>query len=162
MSIFRQLITAKVAELQRIEQNFRKSMNHNISAHTLEKHVTTAANLFDEIDGLLLKNQDEIPDAEFFRYLKQARNALGYVKQSIRVRIEKSKNSKMTTPSADHTCTFDIKLAVSVLLPFDGNSEKLSAFIEDVTFLKSLTTTATQTATSKLLLLTRVSRAFTK
>lgn len=59
-------IIEKVGILLKIEQHFRKSINQNISSNTLDTHFNKAINLFAEIDELLLENQDEIPDKEFF------------------------------------------------------------------------------------------------
>lgn len=144
-------IIAKIASLQKIEQNLRKSINQNISSDTLTKHFDTAIKLFNEIDESLLQNQSNIPDTEFFCYLKQARNALHYIKESVE-RRRNFKKSKMPTEAT--APSFDVKLAASILLPYDGDDEKLPAFIDAVKLLKTMAPNDEQTL--KLFLMTRI------
>lgn len=147
------LILQKLGNLQKIEQNLRKSVNQVISAHTLLGHLENATELYGEIDELLIKNQDQIPDVEFFAFIKQSRNALSYIKESLRIR-KINTNKTMTTTSE---APFDAKLAASILTPFDGDASKLSAFVDGVKFLKNVATTETQKKMLKLFLLTRIS-----
>lgn len=97
-------IIAKVAALQKIEQNLRKSLSHNISGPTLDKHLTNASRLFEEIDTLLLAQQDKIPDQEFFTYLKQARNSFEYVKEKCRQKSIKTNPTLLTQLQPHLTC----------------------------------------------------------
>lgn len=151
----KRVIIEKVGILLKIEQHFRKSINQNISSNTLDAHFNKAIILFAEIDELLLKNQDEIPDKEFFTFTRQSRNAIEYIKESVRVRkVTKINNLKQVEMATENP--FDAKLAASVLMPFDGDAEKLSAFIDGVKFLKKVYTQA-QHGTLKLFLLTRIS-----
>ncbi|XP_055597534.1 uncharacterized protein LOC129747381 [Uranotaenia lowii] len=136
MSKVQALIIGKVIELQKIEQNLKKSINHYISKATLDKHLTNASRLFDEIDALLLANQDKIPDPDFFTYLKQARNSLGYVKENFRI-----KSIKTNTTMPEVTAPFDLKMATALVQPYDGSPVGLDAFVDSVNLLAELTIT---------------------
>lgn len=137
-----------LGNLIRLEQNLRKSINKNISNNTLQTNLAHALQLYEQIDKNLLENQEGIPDSEFFTYIKQARNAVEY----IRTTVKSKQSSKMTTSNA----IFDAKLAASILIPFDGDSEKLSAFIDGVKFLQTVIKNE-QHPTLKLFLMTRIS-----
>lgn len=68
-------------ELRKIEQNLRKSVNKQISRDTLIKHFNTAEALYVVLENLLDKAQKEIPDKEFFTYLKQARSTVDFIRR---------------------------------------------------------------------------------
>lgn len=148
-------IIEKLGILGKLEQNLRKSVNQALYSSTLQGHLEKAIKLYEEIDELLVKSQDKIPDKEFFTYLKRARNALTYIQEFVKVRVvrnNKPEQEKMTTETP-----FDVKLAAAILTPYDGDAEKLSAFVDGVKFLQSVATTETQQTTLKLFLLTRIS-----
>lgn len=63
----------------------------------------------------------------------------------------------MTSPAAAPVNNaFDAKLAASILMPYDGDSNKLLAFVDGVKFLKSVTTD-NEHPTLKFFLMTRIS-----
>lgn len=140
-------------KLLRIEQNIRKSINKNTKPDTLQSNLVTARFLFQEIEKELIERQDEIADTQLFTYIKKARNAIGYIEQTC-----KSKIVKIPIPhNQNHTnMAFDARLAASILLPFDGDSEKLSSFKDSVKFLKTATEAANH-PTLKLFIITRIS-----
>lgn len=141
-------LTQDLEALIRIEVNLRKSINKNITIDTLQTHLAKALQLYAQIDKNLLENQDSIPGTEFFTYIKKARNAIEYIKAT----VNSKRSNKMTT----NNTVFDAKLAASILTPFDGDSEKLSAFIDGVKFLQTVITKEHH-STLKLFLMTRIS-----
>lgn len=120
--------------LVRIEQNLRKSINKNIQSDTLHNNLESAIDLFQKLEYELIENQDKIPDVQLFSILKKARHSLDYIKQVTKSKIA-TNHIPIIVPISE-IMAFDAKLASSILLPFDGDCDKLSAFVDSVKFLK--------------------------
>lgn len=79
--------------LLKIEQNLRRSINQNIHDDTLNKHLHTSHTLYNKLEQLLDEHQKSIPDREFFTYIKQGRNALNYITQTVKCRTIRRKKA---------------------------------------------------------------------
>lgn len=153
----------ELSKLKDLYSNLRKSINNYITNETLTKKAELAKTLHSEIEQDLEINYNKYSDTEFNSLVKSTRNLYFEIQEIIELKLLQNRikenpktNTRQDTMTQQQAAVFDVKLAASVLTPFDGDSEKLSAFVDGVKFLQTVMQNEHH-PTLKIFLLTRIS-----